>query len=65
MIKTYDIDYVVHGDDPCYVNGVDVYGHVKEENVSLDSQDKVCLPQDHRSDALMTNSHHQHKGGSS
>ena len=28
--KTYDIDYVVHGDDPCYVDGVDVYGHVEE-----------------------------------
>ena len=30
VIKTYNIDYVVHGDDPCFVDGVDVYGHVKE-----------------------------------
>ena len=25
MIKKYDIDYVVHGDDPCIVDGRDVY----------------------------------------
>lgn len=25
IIDKYDIDYVVHGDDPCIVNGVDVY----------------------------------------
>ena len=24
VIKEYDIDYVVHGDDPCFVNGRDV-----------------------------------------
>ena len=30
VIKTYNIDYVVHGDDPCFVDGVDVHGHVKE-----------------------------------
>lgn len=29
VIKKYDIDYVVHGDDPCLVNGEDVYGPVK------------------------------------
>jgi len=29
IMRTYDIDYVVHGDDPCLVNGEDVYGHVK------------------------------------
>ena len=30
IIEKYDIDYVVHGDDPCIVNGEDVYGHVKK-----------------------------------
>ena len=29
VIKTYDIDYVVHGDDPCFVDGVDVYAAAK------------------------------------
>eukprot|EP00656_Telonema_subtile_P006831 TRINITY_DN13183_c0_g1_i2.p1 TRINITY_DN13183_c0_g1~~TRINITY_DN13183_c0_g1_i2.p1 ORF type:complete len:356 (+),score=97.14 TRINITY_DN13183_c0_g1_i2:321-1388(+) len=29
VIKEYNIDYVVHGDDPCLVNGEDVYGPVK------------------------------------
>jgi ethanolamine-phosphate cytidylyltransferase len=29
IVDTYNIDYVVHGDDPCIVNGKDVYGHVK------------------------------------
>jgi ethanolamine-phosphate cytidylyltransferase len=30
VIKEYDIDFVVHGDDPCLVNGEDVYGPVKK-----------------------------------
>jgi len=30
VIKEYDIDFVVHGDDPCMVNGEDVYGPVKK-----------------------------------
>lgn len=29
-IKTYRIDYVVHGDDPCIVDGKDVYASAKE-----------------------------------
>jgi ethanolamine-phosphate cytidylyltransferase len=30
VIDTYQIDYVVHGDDPCIgPDGKDVYGHVK------------------------------------
>lgn len=29
IMEEYDIDYVVHGDDPCIVDGKDVYGHVK------------------------------------
>lgn len=30
VCKEYDIDFAVHGDDPCLdVNGQDVYGHVK------------------------------------
>ena len=54
VIKTYDIDYVVYGDDPCYVDGVDVYGHVEGKRyVSLDSQDRGCVYlRDHRSDAF-------------
>jgi len=30
VIKEYNVDYVIHGDDPCIVDGKDVYGHVKE-----------------------------------
>lgn len=30
VIKTYRIDYVVHGDDPCIVDGKDVYATAKE-----------------------------------
>jgi len=30
VIKEYNIDFVVHGDDPCIVNGEDVYGPVKK-----------------------------------
>eukprot|EP00939_MAST-03C_sp_MAST-3C-sp1_P003385 g3385.t1 len=29
IMEKYDIDYVVHGDDPVIVNGKDVYAHVK------------------------------------
>lgn len=29
IIEKYNIDYVVHGDDPVIVNGKDVYAHVK------------------------------------
>ena len=29
IIKEYNIDYVVHGNDPCIVNGKDVYEDVK------------------------------------
>jgi len=29
VIKQYNIDFVVHGDDPCLVDGEDVYGPVK------------------------------------
>ncbi|CAM9098554.1 unnamed protein product, partial [Chrysoparadoxa australica] len=30
IIKKYDIDYVVHGDDPCIVDGKDVYETAKD-----------------------------------
>ena len=30
VIDKYDIDYVVHGDDPCIVNGKDVYDTAKK-----------------------------------
>lgn len=29
IFKTYDVDYVVHGDDPCIVDGKDVYASAK------------------------------------
>jgi ethanolamine-phosphate cytidylyltransferase len=29
VIRTYRIDYVVHGDDPCFVDGKDVYASAK------------------------------------
>lgn len=30
VIEKYRIDYVVHGDDPCIVNGIDVYAESKK-----------------------------------
>lgn len=30
IIETYNIDYVIHGDDPCIVDGKDVYATAKE-----------------------------------
>lgn len=30
VVKEYNIDYVVHGDDPCIVDGKDVYATAKE-----------------------------------
>lgn len=30
IMKEFAIDFVVHGDEPCLVNGQDVYGHVKK-----------------------------------
>jgi len=30
VIEKYNIDYVVHGDDPCILNGVDLYANVKK-----------------------------------
>mmetsp|Transcript_1996 Transcript_1996/g.3032 ORF Transcript_1996/g.3032 Transcript_1996/m.3032 type:complete len:294 (+) Transcript_1996:2-883(+) len=29
VIKKYDVDYVIHGDDPCIVDGKDVYAEAK------------------------------------
>lgn len=29
VMEEYNIDYVIHGDDPCIVDGKDVYAHVK------------------------------------
>lgn len=31
VVEKYKIDYVVHGDDPCLVNGEDVYKLVKQQ----------------------------------
>ncbi|CAK9054153.1 Ethanolamine-phosphate cytidylyltransferase (CTP:phosphoethanolamine cytidylyltransferase) (Phosphorylethanolamine cytidylyltransferase 1) [Durusdinium trenchii] len=33
VIKEYNIDYVVHGDDPCIVDGKDVYGSAKKRGI--------------------------------
>jgi len=30
IFNTYDVDYVVHGDDPCIVDGKDVYASAKQ-----------------------------------
>ena len=67
VIKTYDIDYVVHGDDPCFVDGVDVYGHVKERGMfrSIPRTEGVSTSEIIGRMLLMTNSHHHHKNGSS
>jgi ethanolamine-phosphate cytidylyltransferase len=33
VVKEYKIDYVVHGDDPCIVDGKDVYASAKERGM--------------------------------
>jgi len=33
VIEKYDIDYIVHGDDPCIVDGKDVYQAVKDKGM--------------------------------
>lgn len=33
VIKKYKIDYVVHGDDPCFVDGVDAYADSKARGI--------------------------------
>eukprot|EP00397_Hematodinium_sp_SG-2012_P004649 GEMP01004661.1.p1 GENE.GEMP01004661.1~~GEMP01004661.1.p1 ORF type:complete len:423 (+),score=103.46 GEMP01004661.1:1957-3225(+) len=38
LMEKYDIDYVVHGDDPCTVDGKDVYALVKASGKFL------CIP---------------------
>lgn len=30
IIEAYSIDYIIHGDDPCLVNGQDVYASAKK-----------------------------------
>ena len=61
VIKTYNIDYVVHGDDPCFVDGVDVYGHVKELGMfrSIPRTEGVSTTEIIGRMLLMTTSHHQ------
>ena len=34
VMERYKIDYVVHGDDPVIVNGVDIYAHVKARSLA-------------------------------
>ena len=36
IIDEYDIDYIVHGDDPCIVNGKDVYAVAKAKGKYLE-----------------------------
>jgi len=63
VIKTYNIDYVVHGDDPCFVDGVDVYGHVKKMGMfrSIPRTEGVSTTEIIGRMLLMTTSHHQRK----
>jgi len=33
LVEEYSIDYVIHGDDPCIVNGKDIYSASKEKGL--------------------------------
>lgn len=33
VIKEHNVDFVVHGDDPCIVNGKDVYETAKQAGI--------------------------------
>lgn len=47
IIKEYNIDYVVHGDDPCFVNGRDVYEvRFFLEPVGVGGARQLCLLRD-------------------
>uniref|UniRef100_A0A7S2V0A7 ethanolamine-phosphate cytidylyltransferase n=1 Tax=Fibrocapsa japonica TaxID=94617 RepID=A0A7S2V0A7_9STRA len=64
VIKTYNIDYVVHGDDPCIVNGKDVYESAKKRGKfkEIRRTEGVSTTDIVGRMLLMSTSHHQQGG---
>ena len=66
VIKKYKVDYVVHGDDPCIVDGKDVYESAKKEGMyqSIPRTEGVSTTDIVGRMLLMTKDHHKkEKGG--
>eukprot|EP00518_Triparma_eleuthera_P000317 CAMPEP_0182462744 /NCGR_PEP_ID=MMETSP1319-20130603/6897_1 /TAXON_ID=172717 /ORGANISM="Bolidomonas pacifica, Strain RCC208" /LENGTH=447 /DNA_ID=CAMNT_0024662201 /DNA_START=258 /DNA_END=1601 /DNA_ORIENTATION=- len=61
VIKNYDIDYVVHGDDPCIVDGKDVYESAKQRGKyqSIPRTEGVSTTDIVGRMLLMTKDHHK------
>ena len=61
VIKNYNIDYVVHGDDPCIVDGKDVYESAKSRGKyqSIPRTEGVSTTDIVGRMLLMTKDHHK------
>ena len=65
IFNTYDVDYVVHGDDPCIVDGKDVYASAKKRGkyMSIPRTEGVSTTDIVGRMLLMTKDHHLRKSG--
>ncbi len=65
VIKKYKIDYVIHGDDPCIVNGKDVYESAKKAGKfkSIPRTEGVSTTDIVGRMLLMNTAHHCHTPG--
>ncbi|CAM9217293.1 unnamed protein product [Discosporangium mesarthrocarpum] len=65
VIEKYRIDYVVHGDDPCIVDGKDVYASAKAKGKyrSIPRTEGVSTTDIVGRMLLCTKSHHSHSAG--
>lgn len=63
VIENYDIDYVVHGDDPCIVDGKDVYAEAKRSGKfrTIPRTDGVSTTDIVGRMLIMTKEHHLHR----
>lgn len=63
LIEKYDIDYFVHGDDPCIVDGKDVYEDVKKAGrfKSIPRTDGISTTDIAGRTLLLTKEHHKEK----
>jgi ethanolamine-phosphate cytidylyltransferase len=63
IFTTYDVDYVVHGDDPCIVNGKDVYASAKRRGRyrSIPRTEGVSTTEIVGRMLLMTKHHHMRR----
>lgn len=64
VIENYNIDYVVHGDDPCFVDGKDVYEVAKESGKfrNIPRTEGVSTTDIVGRMLLLTKEHHLHGG---